>query len=265
MRIITWNLRRANAGSVVWRILKDLNPDIILLQEVSVIPADIKSLYEIEFRPAVNKKGNFQNFGTAVLVKGKIISKIQLSSEFEWVNKEIGYFNGNLVSCIVQTGSNELINVISVYSPAWPISADRIKNIDISQVKLQLSKKLWCTEVLWSALKNQSSIKNDNWVVGGDFNTSETFDYLWKGGPSGNLEIIERMNGLGLNECLRAFNGKLIPTFKNPKGGKVIHQIDHIYASEMMYAKLSNCATGNDDIIFGQSLSDHLPIIADFK
>jgi hypothetical protein len=34
------------------------------------------------------------------------------------------------------------------------------------------------------------------WVFAGDFNLSETFD-LWRGGPRGNLECLNRMGGTG--------------------------------------------------------------------
>src|SRR5688500_2673470 len=116
MRVVTWNIRKSNLNSEVWKILKELNPDIILLQEVVNISTEIKSSFKYEFRKAINKKGNDQTFGTAVLVKGEIISRFPLSSELEWVNKEIEFFNGNLVACTVQVANKEPINVISVYS-----------------------------------------------------------------------------------------------------------------------------------------------------
>jgi endonuclease/exonuclease/phosphatase family metal-dependent hydrolase len=137
--------------------------------------------------------------------------------------------------------------------------------VDVLSVKLKLNDDVWGTEILWSALKNRSISNDNNWVIGGDFNSSETFDYLWKGGARGNREIIERMNNLGLKECLRSFNGELTPTFRNPKGGNVIHQMDHLYVSEEIFTTLSHCATGDSKRIFDQSLSDHLPIIADFE
>jgi exonuclease III len=97
MRIITWNIRKAKSTSPVWKILNDLNPDIILLQEVLDIPQEFSSQYSIESRKAINKKGKPQIFGTAILVKGEIILRINLSSEFHWVNQELDLFNGNII------------------------------------------------------------------------------------------------------------------------------------------------------------------------
>jgi exonuclease III len=36
MRIITWNLMKAKSTSKVWSILNDLNPDLILKQELKI-------------------------------------------------------------------------------------------------------------------------------------------------------------------------------------------------------------------------------------
>jgi hypothetical protein len=42
-------------------------------------------------------------------------------------------------------------------------------------------------------------------------------------------------------------------------------RIDHLYVSNDLYSRLDKCRVGDQAIIFGKSLSDHLPIIADFK
>jgi exonuclease III len=78
------------------------------------------------------------------------------------------------------------------------------------------------------------------------------------------VEIISRMNELGLNECLRSYNGQLVPTFKNAIGGRIIQQIDHLYVTTKIYDSLVNCFVGDSAEIFDRQLSDHLPIIADF-
>ena len=74
---------------------------------------------------------------------------------------------------------------------------------------------------------------------------------------------MDRMTGLGLNECLRSYNEKLVPTFRHSKGG-ITHQIDHLYVSGSIYDRLLNCRVGDGAEVFGNRLSDHLPIIADF-
>ncbi len=261
MKIITWNIRRAMKSSDVWNIIIDINPDIALLQEIGDIPDNIKKIFSVKFKKAVNKNGKEQKFGTAILVKGEIVDNLKLSSKYDWVNRELEYFSGNIISCIVKLKSGLKLNLISVYSPAWPVDYSRIKDEDISKVKLKNNPKVWMTEVLWSALKNMK-LNNNIWVIGGDFNISATFDETW---GSGNQEILDRMNSLRLTECLEKHNKKLIPTFKNLNNGKVIHQIDHLFISNKLFKKINNCIVGDKFNIFEKSISDHLPIIAEFK
>lgn len=265
MRIISWNVRRATKKSNLWKYLLGLNPDIALLQEVVSYPKNVELSFGIQFQKAIRKSGKPQRFGTAIFVKGDIIDNIHLSSKYDWVNKELDYFSGNIVSCIVQPKEYSKLNVISVHSPAWPIDKNRLQDVDVRPIKLKENKYVWVTEIIWSALTNVNLLLKDKWIVGGDFNSSETFDYLWKGGPRGNREILDRMENLGFTECLRKYNKKLTPTYRNPSNGEIIHQIDHIFVTNSLHSVLDKCITGDSSIIFTDSLSDHLPIIADFK
>ena len=264
MRVVSWNVRRAKSSSGVWPILIRLDPDIALLQEVGSLPVEIESGFDVKIKTATGKTGNPQKFSTAVITKGVIREELQLVSEYDWVNQEQDFFSGNIISCVISLDGQTPYNVVSVYSPAWPVNKQRIRDIDVSQVKLEQSPEVWVTEILWSLLRHTMTFTDGCWIIGGDYNSSETFDYLWKGGPHGNKEVMDRMNGLQLQECLRTFKGQLTPTFKNPKGGKIIHQLDHIYVSCPIYDRIENCTLGDGNAIFGSSLSDHLPIIADF-
>jgi len=252
MRIISWNVRGATKSSPAWSLLCNLNPDVALLQEVRSIPKDVSELFDVKLHRAVTKGGKPQRFGTAILVKGKIISELPLSSEYDWVNRELKHFSGNLVSCVAKPDGYPELKLISVYSPAWPVDAARLKGIDVAPVKLTQNPDVWVTELLWSALKNANLSSGKRWVVGGDFNTSETFDETFS---SGNAEVLERMNNLGLTECLRAYKGKLTPTFRNPSDGKIIHQIDHLFVTNNLYSEIVNCTTGKQSDIFKKSIS----------
>jgi exonuclease III len=271
MRVITWNVHGANKGSPVWKLLLDLRPDIVLLQEIRELPEVITNAFEVLSRSAVSKTGKLQRFSTGVLSNGRIIEEIKLSSKYEWVNKELSFFRGNFVSCIVQPKNCEPFHVVSVYSPAWPVDEERLREIDVLPVKLKLNPQVWLTELVWSALKNSIS-KNETWIVGGDYNSSETFDAEWqdKHGKrfgirsSGNKEILDRMLVLGFTECLRGFCKDIIPTFQNTKGKRVVHQMDHLFVTNNLYSQLKRCTVGDQSTIFGKSMSDHLPIIADF-
>ena len=261
MRVITWNLMGAKESSEAWNILSDLQPDIALLQEVIRIPEKIAVSYDIKFQPAIGKNGKSQNFGTAILVKGKIVDELPLSSDYFWVNHELERFKGNLLSCVAQTAQIRKLNLISVYSPAWPVDVSKYPGIDVTPVKLKSNPKIWLTEILWSALK-KANLNDIPWIVGGDFNSFITFDASF---GSVNREIQERMNELGLTECLRKYNGKPVPTFRNRKDGQVAHQIDHLFVTSDVGSTLGKCTTSDEFIVFGKEISDHLPIVADFN
>lgn len=162
------------------------------------------------------------------------------------------------------------VNVVSVYSSAWPVDKNRLKGIDVSSVKLKSNPDVWGTEILWAALKHV--VSDGNWIVGGDYNISETFDREWQDEhgvkygirSSGNREILDRMQQLGFTECLRGNNGKIIPTFRH-SNKEVAHQIDHLFVTNNLYQRLKGCTVGDESVIFGKSLSDHLPIVADFE
>ncbi len=271
MRVITWNLHGAKKDSPVWQLLLELNPDIVLLQEAIGIPEKIYELFDVLSKVAIYKTGRAQRFSTVVLVKGKILREIILKSEHEWVNKELEFFMGNFIACEVEFINCEKFNVISVYSPAWPVNKDRLKGIDTSPIKLKDNPDVWATEILWSALKNIIT-NNQIWIVGGDYNSSETFDKKWQQEhsvrfgirSSGNREILDRMNKLGFTECLRGYNGKIVPTFKHSRN-IIAHQLDHLFVTNTLYSRLETCKVGDQSIIFDKSLSDHLPIISDFK
>lgn len=254
-------MRRASKKSVAWEIVNELNPDIALLQEVISIPNKIKENFQYSLNKSIGKTSKYQKFGTAVLVNGEIINNFSLTSKYDWVNLELAKFSGNLSCFTVLPNNCPHINVISVYSPAWEINTSDYPNDDVQKVRLKQNNKIWLTEILWSGLQNENLI-DQNWLIGGDFNCSETFDYTFS---SGNKEILDRMDDLGLKECLREYNKQLVPTFKNPKGGEVIHQIDHLFSSPYLFSKLVDCSVDDKYQIFEKSISDHLPIIADFN
>jgi exonuclease III len=272
LRIITWNVRGATETSDAWKYLAKLYPDIVLLQEVRSIPSFIKDFFDIKFQQTISKTGKSEKFNTALLVRGKIVNDLPLRSEYEWVNRELDeVYRDYFVSCIAQPQYQKPVKVVSVYNPPYAIPKERLEGIDVSQVKLKLNPKVWGSEIIWSALKNTMS-DNESWVVGGDYNSSEKFDIEWrkehnvKGGlqSNGNKEILDRMRGLGFTECLRGHSDKITPTYKDPRGN-FDHQIDHLFVTNDLYSRIQGCEVGKQSDIFDKSLSDHLPIIADFK
>ena len=220
----------------------------------------------------LTKTASLSGFTLRILVKGKITDGFSLSSAHEWVNRELRFFDGNLVACTVQLPDCEPLKVVSVYCPAWPVNKDRLTGIELGDVKSSRGNPdVWATDILWDAL-TAALIENECWIVAGDFNSSETFDSEWQDRNNlrygirtcGCAEMLERMNQIGLTECLRKLRSDpIVPTFRHSRGG-IHHQIDHLFVSNGLLSRLERCTVGDQATVFGRSLSDHLPIIADF-
>ncbi len=264
MRVVSWNMRRALADSPGWQVLSDLDPDIILLQEVTRIPGEFVEVFSVITDHPTAKDGNPQKFQSAVLSKFPLEANLPLNSELAWVNGEYKHYSGNILSCKAKTEGGKQLNLISFYSPAWHIPDQRLGGSDLSKVKLTDNPNVYVTEVLWKLLTDSMSSVGGSWIIGGDFNSSTTFDWMWGKKPRGNQEIIDRMNALGLSDCLSTHAGELVPTFKNARGGKVIHQMDYIYTDSQLGERLCSSGVVGDRTIFERSLSDHLPVVADF-
>jgi exonuclease III len=263
-RIITWNCRRAVAGSALWDYFLELDPDVALLQEVMSVPAAVSARYSCQMERAMGKAGAPQRFNTAILVKGQIGPRVPLVAPDDWVEAELSLFAGNLVAHEITPVHSAPLKVVSVYSPAWPVDRARLKGVDLSSVKLTLNRDVWVADLLWASIVHMKLDPREAWVFAGDFNLSETFD-LWPGGPRGNREFLERLEALGLDECLRMTKGALTPTFRNPRDGVIQHQMDHMFATDALSERLLRCDVGQPEAVFKRRLSDHLPIVADFR
>lgn len=257
-------MRRAKANSRAWDYLTELNPDLALLQEVGDVPPHVRDTYAVCLEHPAGKKGGVQRFHTGILARGNIGEAIPLMSAWSWVNNELARFASNLVARYVTLADGTSLRAMSVYSPAWPVDRTRLIGCDVSEVKLTENPHVWVTELLWAAMRYEGPASSPPWIIGGDLNSSPTFDDLWPHGPHGNREILARMVALGFTECLAKANGALVPSFRNPRGGKIIHQMDHLFVQGSLMAPLESCAVGDQDRVFGGSLSDHLPIIAQF-
>lgn len=265
-RVVTWNCRRASSKSRAWDYLLELNPDVALLQDFGNIPECVSRVYSYARDTVVSGTGRSQPSAAGVLVKGTVDADVPLPSPNEWVARELAILSENFIAKAVTLHNGYRLKVISAYSPAWPVDPARLQGIDTTGIQLIHNRKVWGTEILWASLKAMNLKADEPFIVGGDFNSSETFD-LGRKGPTGNREFRERMNGLGLRECLRAFKGTLTPTFRNPRGGEIIHQIDHLYVTPALLDTLQWCDAGSSHRVFGSvpTLSDHLPIVADFS
>jgi len=261
---VTWNCRRAAIGSAVWDYLLELVPDVALLQEVVAVPQHVGHQYACLLQRAKGKSGSTQSFGTALLVKGRFGEPLDLPAPATWISAELERFAGNLVACQLLPNRGPAIKAISVHSPAWHLDRERLSSIDVAGVRLTQNPDVWLADILWASLQHLRPAPQDHWIVAGDFNLSETFDF-GRGGPRGNREYLDRMEAIGLVECLRRARGALTPTYRNTGVGAIVHQLDHLFTTDALTQRLVACDVAPRNRVLDANLSDHLPIVADFR
>jgi exonuclease III len=260
LKVVSWNMHNRDDG---WPLLRDLEPDVALIQEVRSVPDEVASSYQIVCRHAVDRSGQPQNFSTAILVNGSVDHELELSSPWPWVDTQLDKFDGIFVGASTKI-SDLKINVLSVHSPYWRIlSSSELSLIEGSdQVKRENNPHLGGVDLLWAALKERTAV--GTWMVGGDVNVCETFD-SWGPRPRGSREFLDRMRDLGLTEVLREAQGQLTPTYRKFKTGECRNQMDYLWVSKDLANRLVSCEVGDPDVVFAKGLSDHLPIIAEFS
>ena len=264
LRVVTWNCRRASTTSHLWDYLLELNPDIALLQDFGSIPKRVLDAYAHAANRRSPAADRAPRHMSGVLLRAGTALDLDLPAPAEWVAQELDTWAEYFTAKVVTLPSGAILRVMSVYSPAFPVDRARMELVDTAGIQLTQNRDVWGTELMWATLKAMDVGADDPFLVGGDLNSSESLD--WSASkPRGNLEVMERMNALGCRDCLRAFTGQLTPTFRSPRG-ELIHQLDHLYATAPLSGSLTQCRLGSAERVLqsNPSLSDHLPIVADF-
>lgn len=258
MKLLTWNVNNAGRSRRgLWTMLQREDPDIALLQEVARIPQWIQDVYQCHVISPRYFRGHHAPYSTAVLSKGAIDTTPYLQSELGWVNNIHTERYGWIVGCKTTLDSGERFRVVSVHLPHSPIPPNQWAHVDSTGVKLKSNPKLWFTEILWALLRNARISDDTNWIVGGDFNRSQLH--------RDNQEVVERMNSLGLIDCLSHRHDGAVPTYQDRKK-KVVHQLDYCYVNTPMLERLREARVPSHEEVFDRKpkLSDHLPILCTF-
>ena len=264
LKVLTWNVNRASGSrTALWEAVRREEADIVLLQEVTGVPADIQSSYNCRLVRPRYFDGSDAPFETAILSKWDMDTRPLLNSQLGWVNRIQSQQRGWILEAEVTTDLGTTLRAVSVHSPAIPIRTGTLQDAEVASIKLANNPHLWFTEILWSLLRDSNTPEETNWVVGGDFNSSVLFDHPK---DRGNREIIRRLNDLGLTDCLSYYSDQDVPTFRH-SGGSISHQLDYCYVSAGLLERLSCARVLSRQEVFGPTpkLSDHLPIVCEFE
>ena len=159
MRVVTWNCRRAAAQHPLWDYLIELSPDVAMLQEVGAIPEHLLASFDTRLGTPRTRGGRPQRFASALLARGAIGKRVSLNSSHVWVDEQLRYFEGNILSFEVTLSAQEAITVVAVYSPTWPVSRSAYATQDVADVKLRQNPDVWVTDVVTFALRSSPSGK----------------------------------------------------------------------------------------------------------
>lgn len=265
MRVVSWNTQHRGTEAPLWDMLRGFDADVLLLQEVRKLPPDFLDNYATLHGQPVTRSGGPQAFGTWIAVKCDRLEPLLWRHEQSWVKDELDRYSGQIPAGEVVGGTLEPLRVCSVYSPAWGVDKGRLLNVDTSGIRLEYGRGIWIADLLLAAIKQSLPGGEDAWIIGGDFNLSVTFD-MKSERPRGNQEYLDRMRALGFTECLYAHSRALTPTFINKRSSNPVqHQMDHLFVTQFLADRLISCAVGDPAVVFGQNLSDHLPLVADFE
>jgi len=264
MKVLTWNVNRAGESRAeLWQMVQREDADIVLLQEVTGIPGWIRHQYQCHVISPRYFEGENAPFFSAVLSKGLIDATPYLESELEWVNKIYSERQGWIVGCEITLAHGGRFRVVAVHSPAFPIPREQWTEVDVSTVKLTNNPELWFTEILWELLRSAGISNDTNWIVGGDFNSSVKLD---DPKDTGNREFLDRLNDLGLTDCLSHHHGGAVPTFQH-SSKSIEHQLDYCHVNLPMLNRLTKARVPSHKDVFHRTprLSDHLPILCEFE
>ncbi|AFL49028.1 hypothetical protein USDA257_c04310 [Sinorhizobium fredii USDA 257] len=241
-----------------------LDPDLALISEANFIPDDLSG-FSFYCEPAMGHNRTPRRFRTCILAKGKIGPPIELTAKQSWVNEGLTTFPGNFVARKVSFEAWGDVNVVSVHMPARPFPYKEFTSEDVTDVMLPGYRTISMSELLWAALKETMPSLGGDWIVGGDFNTSE-FIGRTKRQNDANREVIERMKRLGFVEAIRHICGGPVPSWKSYRKRDIFrHQLDHLYLSGTFRVHLKSAFIGDPEHFFAMGLSDHLPLVAEIE
>ena len=263
MKFLTWNVNKSTESRTgLWEMVQREDPDIVLLQEVNRIPKLFRNHYQFhEIRPRYFI-GENAPFSMAVMARGSIDSTPYLKSNVEWINKIHKEQYGWIIDCEITISTGEQYWVVSVHLPSFEIPRNLWTEKNVAGIKLTNNRDLWFTEILWAQLRDVKISNDMNWIVAGDFNTSVLLDIPYN---RGNQEIIDRLNSLGLTDCLSHCHHGAVATYMH--SNKVVeHQLDYVYVNGPMLERLTQSRVPRQEDVFDQvlRLSDHLPIVCKF-
>ena len=255
--IVSWNINSIRVRTkLVEQLLKELNPDILMLQEIKCTEDEFPSFFNDKNYNKVIK-GQKGKYGVAILLKKEIsFSEIKIKSSI--LNQESRI-------CGIKINDKN-INIFNVYTP----------NGNPMEQKNKFEYKLnWLNELKKLTINHITNY--DELVIGGDFNVIENtsdvkYFSLWTNDALGHIEARRKFREIissGLINAVRLFfsPGKFYSFWDYQKASWERNDgmlIDHFLISPKTLNRVESYHIKNNYRAL-EKPSDHVPICLKLK
>ncbi len=243
MKILTYNLRFGRAGKSHWsRVLEEVDPDIFLTQESYPPNPQLSPFLDggLHYHASWSPVGK-QHFGSAVYVKGRKSSKLDLQ-----------HFDGNVVG-------------VDVPEFAWP----NPEGCRLRIFSIHAPDKGGYHQAVHSILDGIVEVRDGcDLVIGGDFNMtiSEPHEPEPRRTCEADLAIQARLRDeFGLINCWQTVHPDkpLAQTLRLSENKETPYHCDGIFVPASWEERLQRCMVMSDDE--WDKMSDHNPVMAEFE
>lgn len=255
MRVVSWNLARNTYPSDVthdaaWRYLRDLDPDVALLQEARArLPDWVGATYEVARQPA-------QRWGSLILAK----PKFQL---LRWPGEQPRLQHSTdvyLATATIRILDDASVVVGSVHAPIGAASLTDLSGLDAKLIKRPRAPVAYRSDVAYAFYREL--VRGRRFLISGDWNVARLWDYQYGHPQIHEIDFFDRAHADGWIECYRRLHpeGEGRTWFR---GSEPPYQMDHAFCDEETAQTLQACEI---DKWPAESLhlSDHAPLILEF-
>ena len=260
LRVVNWNVNSVNARlSLLVKLIEELSPDILLLQEIKCIKERFPySAFDEAYNIAICGQKSYN--GVAILSKWPI----------EVLFDALPNLKGDIASEARYIEALTYINYIPIHIACVYVPNGR----DINSIHFDY--KIHFLECLLNHITNKNSIENNNLIIGGDFNVapeildvySESALYNKIGFHTKERNMMRSLFNKGLLDAFRIANQDACGFTWWDYRGRAFEQdrgmrIDHILISPFISRYLINCFIYKEARSWNTT-SDHAPIVCDF-
>lgn len=236
----------ATGHTNAWRWLNDLDVDIALVQEA------VRTDQAVAHWDSVIWSSKYgRNWGSAVLTRGMSYRAWEVPTTCPWLRAVGG------AACVAEPEEPGGLWLASIHSSAGSWKETELPSLPSLDGIARCSadgSELWEIEVVAHELRDV--LRDKPFIVGGDLNSSLTFDKNYGGRE--NEVLFANLAGSGYVDLRPRHELDEVQTYFKP--GAHPYQLDHVYADTGTEVRVTSWEVLTD-VAAGLGLSDHAPIL----